>query len=1363
MDSKKMKYFFFITYLFLSLTLFSQESSIRFRKLSPEGGFSFRAILSIEQDHQGFIWFGTKNGLYKHDSRNIIRYNNETDDSHSLIDDRINLITKDKVDKLWIATESGLCYFDYVKNRFFNYPIYNSTKQQVDRNITSMVFDHYGKMWIISDYGPGIVDINNQSFEAISLKTNIGIPNGLCADAKNRIWITTNNGYVLKKQNENSKFDVFCRIREANINTLAVQEDKLWLGYDWEGVDFVGPDGQLINHYNYALSEASFLPSNRVRSICIDKSDRIWIGTYRGILLINPDGSQNIIQQENNPDLAANSVWKIFQDKNEGIWIGCWNGGLSYYNKYDNVFHHYKNDESGNSISNNVVTGFSEDKSGNIWITTENEGINYFNRATNTFTSYKYNVADNSVYNFKSVYVDDTGVVWAGTYRFGLWYKNNGSAQFQQLNLPEIRHRNVYSIFKKNNYLWIATYNSGLIKLDIDSKETTHFTHDPVDSKTLSNNQLRHVFEDSKGNLWVSSIFGLNIKKKGSDNFIRFYKEKNNPYSLNSNEVFYCFEDTKGNIWICTGGGGLSKTSPDDFRFKTYTKNNGLASNYVYGISEDLNGNMWISTDAGLSFFNISTEQFRNFKAIDGIQSDQFLPGAVLKTASGEMLFGGPNGFTLFDPAQININPIKPNAKITGFKIKNADAILSDFLVPEKDSTEYKLVLNNEQNAFSFSFAADNYLLPEKNKFKYRLKNFNENWVDADVPIAVYTNIPAGPYTFELKAANNDGIWNDTPYRLDIQIKRPLALSNLALFVYFIFIAGLFMLIRRIISERQKLRNEIVFEKIQRKNEEELHQMKLRFFTNISHEFRTPLSLILMPLQRLIKKNTIDGKNELLIIKNNASRLLRLINQLMDLRKIDNNRTKLKPEKVNIVHFCKEIFDCFNSYAEQKSIAYTFEAEDEIMEAEIDKEMIDKIVYNFLSNAFKFSKEKGQIKLCIEKSSLDSTRNTHFLYKTGALETEDYLEISVEDSGIGIGRDELPRIFERFYQADEKQYHGTGIGLAMSKEYALLHNGEIEVYSQLNKGSRFSIRLPLRQQNAVVNPTFNDSNGSFKHENLWDYETIQNTKTKTVISTPAKSTESGRNLILVVEDNAELSQYIRSILLEKYRVVMAVDGKQGLVEARRYMPDLIISDVMMPVMDGFELSRELKKDIQISHIPIIFLTALNSEENQIDGLKTGVDDYLTKPFNEDILLLKIYNILQSRKVLREKYATDKNAWNEKMTGLTNEKLFIGKVKQIILENLDNYNLSVEDVAKKTGISRSQLHRKVKYLTNYNPTEFIRLARLEKAAELLKNGHSEIEQVGYAVGFNSHSYFSKCFKNQFGVTPSEYFAEFSKLN
>ena len=1363
-----MKYCFVFILVFLSITLFSQEPSMRFRKLSPEGGFSFRAIFSIEQDHQGFIWFGTKNGLFKHDSRNIIRYNNVIGDPHSLIDDRINVITKDKDDKLWIATENGLCFYDYVHNHFIHYPIYNSIKQQVDKNITSMVFDHDGNLWIIGNSVFGIADVENHLFSEIPLTqdTDIGSPNGLHVDANNQIWITTNAGYVLRKQNPYNKFKVFCRIRNANINTIAVDYDKLWLGYDWEGVDCVGMDGELIHHYNHSLRDPFYLPSNRVRSICIDNSERIWIGTYRGILLLNSDGSQNIIQQEKNFDLAANSVWKIFQDKNEGIWIGCWSGGLSYYNKYDNVFQHYKHDLSGNSISDNVISGFAEDADGNIWVITENEGINYFNRATNTFTSFKYNIEGNSVYNFKSVLVDDIGSVWAGTYRYGLWYKKDESNQFQQLKLPELINQNIYGLFKKDSHMWIATYNDGLFKLDIRSNKTKHYLHDPIDSRTLSSNQLRHVFEDSKGNLWVSSIFGLNIRKVGSDDFIHFYKEQNNPYSLKSNEVFYCFEDSKGNIWVCTGGGGLSTAKSDDFRFKTYTIDDGLAGNYVYGISEDLNGNMWISTDQGLSFLNTTTEQFRNFKAIDGIQSNQFIPGAVLKTSSGEMLFGGPNGFTLFNPAKIKINPIKPNAKITGFKIKNAEAKISEFLVPQKDSTEYKLVLNKKQNAFSFSFAADNYLLPEKNKFRYRLKNFNENWVNAELPIAVYTNIPPGSYTFELMAANNDGIWSDMPYSLDIYIKKPIFLSDLALIIYFLLFTGLLVLSRKIIIDRQKLRNEIEFEKIQRKNEEEMHQMKLKFFTNISHEFRTPLSLILMPLERIINKNTFGEKerNDLIIVKNNASRLLRLINQLMDLRKIDNKRTKLKPEKVDLIRFCKEIFECFNIYAEQKSIAYTFEAEQETLYAEIDTEMIDKIVYNLLSNAFKFSKEKGQIRLCVKKSNSDNNNSpSDYIYKTGELKADDYLDISVEDTGIGISKDELPMIFERFFQGNEKQYYGTGIGLALSKEYVQLHNGEIEVYSEINKGSRFSIKLPLSQQNSEAGQAVPTESDKFEHTAKPDYQTEEKLNTKSGNDSSAKSLESGRYLILVVEDNAELSQYISSILQEKYKVVKADDGKQGLIEARRYMPDLIISDVMMPVMDGYEFLRELKKDIQISHIPIIFLTALNAEENQIEGLKTGVNDYLTKPFNEDILLLKISNLLESIKNIREKYASNNNEWNNQMMRLSNEKLFVGKVKQIVLDNLDKGDLSVEDVALKVGMSRSQLHRKLKYLTNYNPTEFIRLTRLEKAAELLKKGYTEIDQVGYAVGFNSHSYFSKCFKSHFGVTPSEFIADISKLN
>lgn len=1358
-----MRYYLTLILVGLSILNFGQETSLRLRQLSPDGGFSFSAIFSIEQDHQGFIWFGTKNGLFKHDSQNIIKFNNVLNDPFSLIDNRINLIKRGNDNKLWIATEGGLCYYDHNNNQFIKYPIYNSFKQQVDENITSMIFDESRNLWIISNFGLGIVDIENHLFSSIDIGKEIINPNGLYFDDSNRIWLTTNDGYLFLKQDKYSKFKLFSHTRNATIHTLAVGKENIWLGYDWQGVDCIGMDGQLLHHYDHSNEEPFFLPNNRVRSICIDGSDRIWIGTFRGILLINADGSRNIIQQDKNAELPVNSVHKIFEDKNEGIWIGCWSGGLSYYNKYDNVFHHYKNDLSGNSISDNVISGFAEDAKGNIWVTTENNGINYFNRRTGNFNSITFNFEGNNVFNFKSVLVDKNETVWAGTFRYGLWYKKNGNKQFQRLNIPELDGQHVYSINKNGNFLWIAAYENGLFKLDLQNNNIKHFFHNPIDSRTISNNGIRHVYTDSKENVWVSTHFGLNLKKNGSDYFIRFFKEKNNPYSLNANEVFYCFEDSKGNIWVCTGGGGLSKSISEDFKFKTYTTNDGLAGNYVFGISEDINGNMWISTNQGLSFLNTKTDKFRNFRAIDGIQSNQFNPGAVFKTSSGEMLFGGPNGFTLFDPSKIKLNPIKPNANISGFKIQNSDANISDYVVNKRNSTNRKIVLDNKQNAFSFSFAADNYLLPEKNKFRYRLKNFNENWIDTEIPIAIYTNIPAGSYTFELMAANNDGIWNDTPYRLDIDIKKPLALSNLALLVYLSITLGLFVISRKMILERQRLRNEIVFEKIQRKNEEELHQMKLKFFTNISHEFRTPLSLILMPLERIINKKGFNGKerNELIIVRNNASRLLRLINQLMDLRKIDNKRTNLKLKRVNMINFCKEIYECFNIYAEQKSIAYTFEAEEDPIYAEIDTEMIDKIVYNLLSNAFKFTGNNGQILLSLRKCHSNSVvYNSSYFYKTGELNAENYIEITVEDTGIGITKEKLPMIFERFYQADEKQYYGTGLGLALSKEYVMLHHGEISVFSEINKGSRFKVRIPLMQLNSNTGQTEQTEHENVEHVELKEFSLEENSNTNLENENSIKLTEPEKELILLVEDNAELSSFINSLLEDKYKVIMAVDGNQGLRDARRYMPDLIISDIMMPEMDGHEFSRELKKDIQISHIPIIFLTALNSEENQIEGLKTGVDDYLTKPFNENILLLKISNLLESRKNLREKYSSNNNKWNNQMIGLSNEKLFVGKVKQIILDNLDNGSLSVEDVAMKIGISRSQLQRKLKYLTNYNPTEFIRLTRLEKAVELLKNGHKEIDQVGYAVGFNSQSYFSKCFKIKYGVTPSEFISKFN---
>jgi signal transduction histidine kinase/ligand-binding sensor domain-containing protein/DNA-binding response OmpR family regulator len=1351
----RMKIWISILFITFASSLFGIETTIRFRQLSPEGGFTHSSIHTIEQDNQGFVWFGTRNGLYKYNSRQIKKYSHNSGDPNSLIDNRINRIVNGPSNKLWIATESALCHYNKDRDHFEPFPLYNALKQKVDEDIQSMVFDSKGNLWVLNKYGIGKIDPINHLVEFMDVDLEIS-PRHLYFDEKERMWLTTKTGHLYLANKPYKHFEPFAQIRDARINTIAVKNDKIWLGYQWKGVDCIDLNGELIEHYEEANKKSLRLPSNLVRSIYIDQSDRIWIGTWDGISLIDVDGSNTIIRKVMYNDFPHNSVYKVFEDDKQGIWIGSWSGGLCYYNNYDNAFLHYKSDPSLKSLSDNVISSFAEDKCGNILVGTELGGLNKFNRRNNTFSTEEFDLGENKVINIKSVIVDNHGTVWAGLFKYGLWVKQIGDNKFHQFKHPKFNGQHIYALSQNGNTIWIGTHGKGLFQYDLETKKLVNLLHDPINPFTLSDNHIRHVFTDSKNNLWASTSLGLSFRKSGSEKFKRFFNEKNNPHSLNVDEMFYCFEDSRHIIWIGTRGGGLSRVNTDDFKFYNYTTDDGLAGNDVYGIQEDSKGNLWISTDQGLSCFNPDNEKFRNFSSIDGIQANQFNPASVCKTSKGELIFGGPNGFSLFHPDKIKLNPRLPKATISGFKIKNIKENISDYL-EHNNNDEERLVLDYDQNSFSFSFVADNYLLPMKNRFKYRLRDFNDEWVRTKNPVALYTNIPSGTYTFEVLASNNDGVWNSEPLKLVVKINSHILLSKLALFLYLISIVGIILLTRKIIFDKQKLLQDVALERSQRKNEEELHQMKLKFFTNISHEFRTPLSLILMPLEQIINKNILKGKmqHDLQLMKNNATRLLRLINQLMDLRRIDNQKTRLIPNRANIVLFCREIYDCFEIYAERKEINYHFEADDDVVDVDFDPKMVDKIVYNLLSNAFKFSDEKDSIRLIIKQNNtVLSDGELNEAFKIGELADTDYVEISVQDTGFGIAKENLTKIFERFYQVDEKHNRSTGIGLALSREYIQYHNGAIFVHTKLKEGSLFAVRIPLRQKNVEpVNKT--EVKASFEHQVSEDYNLEDELVTATKTTVVNNGIEQSKELILLIEDNAELAQFVESILISDYKVISAVDGMQGVQKAIKYMPDLIISDIMMPKMDGLELSKTIMEDIRISHIPIILLTALDSDEDQLKGLKTGITDYLTKPFNEKVFHVKIANILETRRKLREKYAGDKTVWAGKMDFISTEKIFVDKVQQIVEQNINNSDFSVEELAEFASISRSQLHRKLKYLTNQNATEFIRYVRLEKAVDLIKNGHDEIDKIGYAVGFSSHSYFTLCFKNQFGQTPSQY--------
>jgi signal transduction histidine kinase/DNA-binding response OmpR family regulator len=810
-------------------------------------------------------------------------------------------------------------------------------------------------------------------------------------------------------------------------------------------------------------------------------------------------------------------------------------------------------------------------------------------------------------------------------------------------------------------------------------------------------------------------------------------------------------EDRKGDIWIGTAGGGLNRFSREKNSFRIYHSKSGLIGDDVYGIHEDSNGMIWISTENGISSIDPVSEKIRNFYRTNELSGNMFNPGAGFITSKGEILFGGTKGFILFEAGNMKTNPFAPEVIFTALAVNNVPVDIHSEGSPLKKTiqTENKLKLVHSQNSLTFNFVANNFLLPEKNMFRYRLVNYDNRWVEAGTQnYATYTKIPPGHYIFEVVACNNDGLWNEIPSRLSITVLPPPWLSFYAYLLYIVIAFAAFWFILRFVRERQRFKKELLFERLLHESEGKIHQMKMQFFTNISHEFRTPLTLIVSPINQLLSGFSLDQqvRERLHVIQRNASRLLQLINQLIDIHKIEAGKAVFRPQSTDLVSFIRNVISYFEIEARDKNIQISFIPETEVLNVMIDQEKADKIFFNILANAIKFTGENGNIAVAIYTNHSDEVINDDFTI--GDKVTGDMVCIEFTDNGPGIPGDEIKMIFERFGQGKHHQSSGTGIGLHMAYEYTCLHKGNISVKSNPGEGSRFTVNLPGSPELDMSTESTKIQDSMFSRNNVSD-------EGKESIPLPEKEKSV---TVLIIEDNYELRNYLKTLLIREYRVVTAPNGKQGLETALTIIPDLIITDIMMPQMDGFEVCSMVKSDIRTSHVPVILLTALYEPEKQIGGFRTGADAYITKPFDENIFLARVENLLKSRAKLRQVFSVSDSEWANEMEPLHSDRILIQKASHFIEQHLNDRTFVIDTLASAMGMSISTMYRKIKVLTNQSPTEFIRYIRLKKAVKLMDEGNSNVDEIGFAVGFNSHSYFTSSFKKQFGMTPSEYLAD-----
>lgn len=1323
-------------------------------RVTPENGLTNSQVKCITEDSLGFIWFGTNNGLFCYDTREIRQFKHTRDDSTSIPSNRINILFTDHSGRVWIGTNSGICYYDRLQGGFKRLDLKAPNGDRMDPLITSLIQTGESNFWFTNSEGLGKFNPETGIAEYINVQSeSSGSAVRVFLDDSLSRWVFYNTGEIYLQRKESTSFRLFSKVSGLPIRSVYVDDRNVWIGYLNDGLLCLNLDGTIRVHYSTENGESSRLPDNHIRSIIRTGEDQIWAATYHGVAIIEDYQLKKVVDPQNYFELPHHSVWSLFEDSKQNTWIGTWKGGLCFHSKYNNTFRQYHVTSRIHPASNNYVTCIAKKPdTDELLIGTESEGMFVFDPNTNQFDPIPVISGKDTVTNIKFLNHGPDGTLWVGSFMYGVLYKKKDTGNFRKLEPPFQQGMQAFHMHVDEDGIWVCDYPQGVFFYHFESGAFKRYQHNPYDIRSISNNNVRKIVEDKNENLWFITENGLNLLERGSSDFIHFFYQNDNPKSISSNDIFDIVEDESGRLLLGTNGYGLDVFDPATAEAINYTTADGLAGDEIFSIARDFEGQYWLATDNGLSKFNIETGPVKALTTTK-LNNNRFSPLASLAVNDNEIYFGGSGGLVRFSPREINRNPYAPNTLITKLYINNKEIrpdknkeILSDII-----THTHSLKLKYFQNSIRLSFLADNFIHAEGNSFVYRLKGFSDDWIESGKDgEATFTNIPPGNYVFEVKASNEDGVWNQTPTRLNVRIIPPLWFRWYAFLFYGLMLISIILYYRNQLINKQRLITEVKLAKMKNQVDERLHQMKLQFFTNISHEFRTPLTLISGPVVRLIKnqyRNGDESKNQLLLVKKNVDRLLRLVNQFLDFREIESGKLELNPINSDIVSFCRDLTHCFSEAARHQNIDFIFESDSDKLFIDFDIDKLEKVIFNLLSNAFKFTPGGGQVRFEISNNRKRIDQSDGMPFMIGEMMSEDFVDICISDTGKGIHPGQMNKIFTRFYHEVDETKKGSGIGLSLSKEIVLLHRGQLAVKSQPNKGSEFSFQIPKSQPNRLelkikdteipaTLKSMNEGNPDLKELSL-------------------KPDRFKDAFVLIAEDNTDLQKYIYELLKEDFKVALANNGKEALSLAQTVFPDIVVSDILMPEMDGVELCRKLKNDITTSHIPVILLTALHSINDEIKGLDLGADAYISKPFNDDLLLAQIKNLLHSREILRRLFTSAGDEWKRGYSPEDLDRKFLSKSIEVVRNNMENESFSAKEFAEEMNFSRAHLHRKLKALTNQSATEFIRHVRLKEAVELMKRGELLVSEIGYLVGFKSHTYFTKSFKKQYGLSPSEF--------
>jgi len=1393
-------------FLFLfPLTLYPQNQNIRFEHLTVDNGLSNNFINSIVQDSLGFIWFATEDGLNKFDGYTFTVYRHDPNDSTSLSENKIKVLQVGKNGIIWVGTDGGgLNAFNPQTKEFTRYNMDPDDLHGINKKyIYDMYIDKNDRLWI-SVMGWGLYRFDTElkklnryahnPDDSNSISSNLGLLiTSTINNGKELIWVGSWGGGLNQFDLEQNKWTHYWHdpnntksLSDNYIsNVYADNSGFLWISTGNAGLDKLNPQTGIFTNYRNDPSNSNSISDNMIGQVW-EKDGILWITTARGLNRLHIKNEELISYIHNPSDPASigqNRLLEIYESKSGLLWIGGW-AGLDILDFEQKPFVTYRKEPGNpNSLSDYFAGAILETKQHNndiLWIGTKDGGLNKINRQSGQFTHYQHNPADpnslsgNFVFGIAESFYQGKKELWLGTLS-GLNRFDPQTGKFTHYrhnpdDTTSISEDYIHGVYAgRNGYIWIGTRNKGLCRFDLKTQKFRRYYHGP------GTGEIWIINEDTSGFLWYGSVRRGLIKLDPLADVVTYYSHNpRDANSISSNTIRSIHESFAGGehiLWVGTNA-GLNRFDYKTEQFRHYSRKDGLPNNEINGILEDKQGNLWLSTGHGLSKFDPVSGSIRNFDKDDGLPGNQFLRGFYYQGKNGEMFFSCTNGFTSFFPEQIKDNLHIPEIVLTDFQIFNKSIPVKNdgltegniYFLSRHISGLSHIELSYDQSVFSFEFAALDFRKPQKNRYAYMMEGVDPGWVytNASRRFATYTNLDPGEYTFRVKGSNNDDVWNEEGTSIKVIITPPWWETQLAYILYFVFFIVVIVTTWRAQIRRIHLRQQLKMEHFEAEKLREVDQLKSRFFSNISHEFRTPLTLIEGPV-RQIMDGTFAGnlKQHCQMILRNSHRLLGLINQILDLSKLESGETKLQVTETDIVPYLKGLIQTFSPLADRKKAALKFTSRENVLIGYIDHDKLEKIITNLLSNAFKFTPEGGEIivTLKVPNSKYQMPNKSKIPNSQFQILNSDFVEIVISNTGPGIPTDQLDKIFDRFYQAENKlkiDGEGTGIGLALTKELVELCRGQITVSSMPGKTTTFTVTLPITRayfKNDEISDSPQISPPLEKGDRgMLNLEMIANHSDEiTIKSKPKKSTP----LLLIVEDNPDVVAYIRSFMDSDYLILIAENGKEGLKKALDKYPDIVISDVMMPEMDGFEFCQKIKSDGRLSHIPVILLTAKADLDSRIEGLEFGADDYVTKPFEGRELQIRSRNLIEQRRKLREKFSSLINMNPQEIAASSMDEQLLQRLLAVFEDHIEEPDFSIEQLARDIGMNRRHLNRKIKAMTNLSTRHFIRTLRLQRAAKLLGNASGTVSEIAYKVGFNNLSYFTRAFREHFGQLPSEF--------